>query len=79
MDNLKIYNDIFCEVFEIEEHELGESLVYQSLELWDSVGHMALIAELEERFDIELEMDDVIDFSSYAEGKRRLLKYGIEL
>jgi len=79
MDNLKIYNEIFCEVFEIEEDELGESLVYQSIELWDSVGHMALIAELEERFNIELEMDDVIDFSSYAEGKRRLLKYGIEL
>jgi acyl carrier protein len=46
---------------------------------WDSVGHMGLIAEIEEAFDIELEMDDVIDFSSYVKGKDILKKYNIEV
>ena len=32
---------------------------------WDSVGHMALVAELEDRFSIELETDDLIAISSF--------------
>ena len=30
-------------------------------------------------FDIEFEMDDIIDFSSYQKGFEILAKYGIEL
>ena len=34
-----------------------------------SVGHMSMIAKLEETFNITFEMDDIIDFSS-SEGKK---------
>ena len=48
------------------------------LTLWDSVGHMSLIANLEEAFDIMMEMDDIIDLSSYEKGKEILSdNYGI--
>ena len=40
---------------------------------------MGLIAEIEEAFGIELEMDDVIDFSSYVRGKEILKKYNVEI
>ena len=46
---------------------------------WDSVGHMALVAELEDRFSIELETDDLIAISSYAESIEVLRRYGVEL
>ena len=46
---------------------------------WDSVGHMGLMAEIEEAFDIQLEMDDVIDFGSYDKGKEILKKYNVEI
>ena len=55
------------------------NLKYQSIDEWDSVGHMGLIAEIEEAFGIELEMDDVIDFSSYVKGKEILKKYNVEI
>lgn len=45
---------------------------------WDSVGHMALVAELEDRFGIELETDDIIDLSSYAKSIEILGRYGVE-
>ena len=45
----------------------------------DSVGHMGLIAALEEQFDIMMEMDDIIDFSSYAKGFELVAKYELIL
>jgi acyl carrier protein len=41
------------------------SLAYAQHEHWDSLGHMALVAEIEEAFDIMLDTDDVIGLSSY--------------
>ena len=64
MNNLEKYNQAFVELFSLKKEDLGEELIYQSVEAWDSVGHMELIARLESDFDIMVEMDDVIDFSS---------------
>jgi len=41
------------------------SLAYAQHEHWDSLGHMALVAEIEEAFDIMMDTDDVIALSSY--------------
>lgn len=78
MSNLEKYNQIFVECFEIEESQLTAELVYNSIEQWDSIGHMAMIAELEEVFDVMIDTEDVIDFSSYEKGKEILAKYDIE-
>lgn len=77
MSNIKKYNDAFCETFEIELENLDE-LEYQSIQAWDSVGHMALMATLEESFEIEMEIDDIIEFSSYKFGKEVVKKYGVD-
>lgn len=53
-------------------------LEFQQIVEWDSVGHMALTAEIEDTFDIEMEMDDLIDFASFQKGLEILKKYGIE-
>jgi len=65
--------------FSLNEKELDEKLVYESVPEWDSVGHMSMIAELEGTFDIFLEMDDIIDFSSYKKGMEILTKYDISI
>ena len=78
MSNRKKYDDIFIETFGIQAVDLNEGLQYQSVKAWDSVGHMALIAALEEAFDIMLEMDDVVDFGSYETGINTLEKYGVK-
>jgi acyl carrier protein len=77
MNNEK-YDAVFIELFELKESQLNSTLLYQSVDRWDSVGHMELISRLEESFGINLEMDDVIDFSSYLEGKNILSKYGLK-
>lgn len=67
MTNLEKYNKVFCDSFELNESQLA-GLKYQGIELWDSVGHMTLIANLEDAFDIMMETDDIIDLSSYEKG-----------
>lgn len=79
MTNLEKYNQAFIAALELSEDLLNGDLVYQSIENWDSVGHMGLVAELEDAFDIMLETDDIIDFSSYDKGIEILAKYGVNM
>lgn len=79
MSNLEKYNKVFTKVLEITEDQLP-NLKYQDITTWDSVGHMSLIAALEDTFDIMMDTDDIIDLSSYEKGKEILAKdeYGVE-
>ena len=80
MENQIKYKTAFIESFDLDETAVViEDLEYESIVEWDSVGHMGIIAEIEEAFDIELEMDDVIDFGSYVKGKEILKKYSVEI
>lgn len=77
MSNREKYDSAFMTVFEIDAAQLTDKLEYRSINAWDSVGHMALMAELENAFDIMLDMDDVVDFGSYNTGLKTLEKYGV--
>lgn len=77
MTNKEKYDQIFLDCFSIDQSQLGDNLVYNSLPSWDSVGHMKMIAALEEAFDIMMDTDDIIDFSSYKKGFEILIKYGV--
>ncbi len=79
MSNLEKYNNAFMTTFEITEDKLA-GLKYQDIEAWDSVGHMGLVAALEDAFDIMMDTAAIIDFSSYEKGKEILAKaeYGVE-
>ena len=78
MTNREKYVNAFVEVMEVEPSEV-EKLVYQEIDAWDSVGHMSLVAELEDVFDIMMDTDDNIDFSSFEKGIEILKKYNVEI
>jgi acyl carrier protein len=78
MSNFEKYSKAFKETFMVDDDQLT-GLNYQDIPEWDSVGHMALMACMEESFGIELDIDDIIDFSSYEYGKEILKKYNVEL
>lgn len=78
MANLEKYTEIFTRLFEVNE-ETAKGLKYQDIAAWDSVGHMGLIAELEDTFSIMMDTDDIIDFNSYEKGMEILReKYDVE-
>ena len=72
------FNQVFKESFGIDSDDIiGPDLEYESIPEWDSIGHMTLIAELEDAFEISLEMDDIIDFSGFERGKEILEGYDV--
>lgn len=75
MSKLETYREIFKECFQYDGDV--EQLEYQQIEEWDSVAHMQLMAVLEEKFDIELDIDDIIDFSGFKVGIDILKKYDL--
>ncbi len=75
MSNLDKYKDIFKTSFQFDGDVTA--LVYQGIDEWDSVGHMQLMASLEDAFSVELEVDDIIDFSSFSKGIEILAKYKV--
>ena len=77
MNNKEKYDQAFIESFSIGANDLNDKLEYNSIQTWDSVGHMGLIAALEEQFNIMMEMDDIIDFSSYQKGFEIVAKYEV--
>lgn len=77
MSNEEKYVQAFINAFGISEDD-AKTLEFQGIEEWDSVGHMGLIAEIEETFDIMMETEDIIDLSSYEKGKEILsANYGV--
>lgn len=68
---------MFSEALEIDSAIVVDSLEYNSIPEWDSVAHMALVAAIDNGFDIMLDTDDVIDMSSFGKAKELLTKYEI--
>ena len=79
MTNLEKLNAIFCEVFSVEESALNSEFDKNSVEGWDSVRQLSLTSSVEDEFDIMLDAEDILDFTSYDNAKAILVKYEIEL
>ena len=77
MTNLEKYNQIFAEVFSVEESQLDADFDSQHVDGWDSVRQLSLTTAVEDTFDIMLDAEDIIDFNSYEKGKVILSKYDI--
>ena len=77
MNNIEKYKKAFTDSLSIETSTLNNNLKYNEIPEWDSIGHMTLISDLEEKFDISIETDDIVDFSSYEKGIEILKKYKI--
>lgn len=67
--------EIFCEIVGVDESEVDDNTSYQSLEPWDSLKHLAIVSRLEEEFDIDIEMDDIIAMETFKKIKELVGKY----
>ena len=69
MTNLEKLNNIFCEVFSVEASALGAGFDNKSVEGWDSVRQLSLTSAVEDEFDIMLDPEDILNFTSYDNAK----------
>ncbi len=79
MTNLEKLNSIFCEVFSVETSALSSDFIKDNVDGWDSVRQLSLTSAVEDEFDIMLDAEDILEFSSYDNAKTILAKYEVEL
>ena len=76
-NNNKLIN-CFIESLKIKEDVIDDDLKYQSIPQWDSIAHMALVAQIENQFEIMLDTEEILDMSSVREIKNILAKHNIK-
>lgn len=79
MENLEKYNNAFVQVFGAKAEDLNDNYGKETVDEWDSVHQLSLIAEFEEAFDIMFDPEDIMEMTSYAKGKEILAKYDVAL
>lgn len=67
----------FQEALALQGEVDWDSLHYQSIPSWDSLGHMRLIAAIEGAFDLMLTTDEILDLSSFEKAQEILRGHGI--
>ena len=77
MSNIETLKNVFKEALELKPNVDINSLKYQSIPEWDSIGHMRLVAAIDEKFDTMLDTEDVLDMSSFNKAVEILNKYGV--
>lgn len=79
MSNLKKYNKTFIETFKVDENKLTAEFDVDSIAEWDSVTQLSLVTEIEDEFEIMLDSEDILEFTSYEKGKSILSKYDVSI
>ena len=79
MSDKQKYKSLFMKSLSIEPEKFNENLKYNEIDEWDSIGHMSLIAAIEEEYKITFETDDIVDFSSFKIGIELLKKYNVNV
>ncbi len=77
MSNIEKLKEAFVEGLEIPVEEV-ETATMESVDKWDSIGQMSLVAIIEDAFGIEFEPDEVMQFTSFAAGVDILKNHNIE-
>ena len=79
MTNLEKFNNAFIEVFAVDAAGLNDSFSKETVGAWDSVHQLSIVANIEEYFDVMLEPEDIMSFTSYQAGREILKGYDIIL
>lgn len=80
MTNLEKYNKLVKLNLHVNDEDLNDDvLVYNRIRGWNSVSHMGLVADLEEKFCVAFETLDIMSFNTYSAGIGILRNLGVDM
>lgn len=80
MTNLEKYHKILKRNLGVKDEELNDKIfVYNRYPKWDSITHMDMVADLEEKFHVLFGTLDITSFGNYSKGIEILEKLGIDM
>ena len=68
---------VFVDTLELTPSVDVEELKYRDIDAWDSLGHMSLVAAIEDEIDVQLDTEQVIDMSSFKVAVDMLRGMGV--
>lgn len=69
--------DLFRHALDLSADVDVTGLAYGQHDHWDSIGHMVLVAEIEDAYGLMLDTDDVIGLSDFDAAVRLLQRNGV--
>lgn len=69
--------DIVAEVFGVERGSIDDSSRPETVEGWDSMGHLNLITAIEKTFNVSIDIRDAMEMQDVRRIRRILLEYGV--
>ena len=73
----KNLEQLLAELLQIPVTNITADLAMKDLDVWDSLKHMELIAEIERQFDLQLSFDEIVTMRSVGDIKRVLSNRGV--
>lgn len=73
----KNLEQLLAELLQIPVTNITADLAMKDLDVWDSLKHMELIAELERQFDVQLSFDEIVAMRSVSDIKCVLNNKGV--
>lgn len=64
---LKNVNEVICDVFDDDTIIVNENTKASDIDGWDSLMHITLIGAVEDEFDIQFPMKDVIEICNIGQ------------
>ena len=72
----KLYK-IVSTVFNVDKSRISDETNPENLEEWDSFNFYVLLDEIENEFNIKIDLDETLEIKKIGDVKRRFEKHGI--
>lgn len=69
---------LFIQTLAIKEEDFSNSLAPEGVAGWDSLGHLKLVAALQQAFGVELEVDEIMRMEDVGTIKQILKDRGVQ-
>ena len=60
-------NEVFRDVFDDEDITVVDETTADDIEDWDSLMHINLVSAVEDEFDVEFEMKDILELNNVGD------------
>ena len=61
----KKLKNIFINIFQIQNKDINHNSSMKNIEKWDSLNHIGLINEIEEKFNLQFNDEDLVKMTNF--------------
>ena len=61
----KKLKNVFAHIFHLQNKDINNSSSMKNIEKWDSLNHIGLINEIEEKFNLQFNDEDIVKMTNF--------------